>query len=64
MGPKIASLIEDGSYKKNLLKIEVYFEEFNYELITESADYQVLFLFCRFIVVFHLKADFFVHRKM
>ena len=44
LAPKIGTSfdINDGeSYKENLIKLEVYYEEFNYEKIAERPAYKV-----------------------
>ena len=32
---------ETNKYRKNLMKVEVYYEEFNYEKVSEKAAYGV-----------------------
>jgi len=42
---KVGFDIRDGkSYKYNLVNVEIYFEEFNYESITSSPAYTVSFV--------------------
>ena len=44
-GPYITELTNDvddvDKYKRNLLKLEIYYEEFNYEKIAERPTYTV-----------------------
>ena len=44
-GPYIPSIIYSGNdtkkYKRNLMKIEVYYEEFNFEKVKEKPTYTV-----------------------
>lgn len=45
LGPKISRLLSDASdpykYRRNLVKIELYYEELNYEQIVENPTYRV-----------------------
>jgi len=45
LGSKISSLLSsvrnESDIWKNLLKVEVYFEQFNYQLIEETPSYPV-----------------------
>ena len=41
--PKVSFLLSDNSsgYKDNLCKVQIYFEDFDYDEISESAAYPV-----------------------